>query len=230
MRSAQAEGLYLVSLNWLIESIDTGKILAEKDFIFDTAVAPAPVSKPDGASTSQTTIAPRTGIRTSKRTASNLKDMNVDKDDEQEKPATKKPKTTVKGGAADGEPEAEVKPRAKRSATSQKDKERTEEEEMDIDDDEQAEKSTSKKPKAAAKGKKNEKLTDEEKPVPVKPKTTARGKGKGKGKAKQEITPEPEEDEEEAEEEQKPKMKTVIKKGKAPVDELCPGSSKLSAT
>lgn len=205
MKSAQAAGLYLVSLNWLLESIEADKVLAEKDYIFDAAVAPAPA--PSGPSSSQgsATAAPRVGTRVSKRTASNLKDMVINSDDEKDNPPAKKTRAAVKGKPVNKDKDADK---------------------MDIDEDEGEEKPAPKKAGVVAKVKK---AKDEEKGADAKPVTAqTKGKGKGKGKAVAKTAPKSEEeDEEEVEKEEiKPKMKTVIKKGKAPVDELCPGASR----
>lgn len=67
----------------------------------------------------------------------------------------------------------------------------------------------------AAKVAADEESEEETKPAAKKAKAMPVGKGKGKGKAKEEPG------EDEGEEEVK-KIKTVVKKGKAPVDELCP--------
>lgn len=239
MRSAQAAGLHLISLNWLLESIEARKVLAEKDFIFDTAVAPTPSNASNDVPTLQhnTVTAPRTGTRTSKRTASNLKDMGTDKDAEEEKPLAKKTKGVSKEQTI-GVGEMTKPTTKKATAVSRrraKDGEQ-DEDKMDIDKDEEEEEEKEqpvvKGDSAAAKVKTSEGVGPKgtEKPTAINPKTPAMSRGKGKGKAKKEATPEPEEEGEEEEEkkedEVKPKMKTVIKKGKAPVDELCPGSSK----
>lgn len=73
----------------------------------------------------------------------------------------------------------------------------------------------------AAKVAVDEESEEETKPAAKKAKAMPVGKGKGKGKAKEE----PEEDEGEEEKqkiEEVKKMKTIVKKGKAPVDEFCP--------
>jgi len=67
----------------------------------------------------------------------------------------------------------------------------------------------------------DEESEEETKPAAKKAKAMPVGKGKGKGKAKEE--PEEDEGEEGKQEiEEVKKMKTIVKKGKAPVDELCP--------
>lgn len=205
MKSAQAAGIYLVSLNWLLESIEADIVLAEKNYIFDAAAAPAAPAAPapSGPSSSQAsaTAAPRVGTRISKRTASNLKDMVIDSDEKKDNPPAKKTRSTAKGKAVDKDKDADK---------------------MDIDGEEEEEKPAPKKTKAAAKGKK---VKDEEKDADAKL-VTAQTKGKGKGKGKAAPKSEDEQEEEEEEEEVKPNMKTVIKKGKAPVDELCPGAGR----
>lgn len=207
MKSAQSAGLYLVSLNWLLESIEAGKVLAEKDYIFDAAVAPA--SAPSGPSTTRSNApaAPRVGTRVSKRTASNLKDMVIESDEEKEKPPIKKTRGAAKGKVVD-----EVKVVDK----------------MDVDEDEEEEEKPAPKKAGVVKGKKEKVEEKKADPKPV----AAKGKAKGKGKAVAKVTPKDDEEEEEEEkevkkEEVKPKMKTIIKKGKAPVDEFCPNRGRL---
>ncbi|RPA93621.1 PARP-domain-containing protein [Choiromyces venosus 120613-1] len=73
-------------------------------------------------------------------------------------------------------------------------------------------------PPPAAKVAAEEESEEETKPAAKKAKALSVGKSKGKGKAKEE----PKDEEEEEEKEKVKKMKTVVKKGKAPVDELCP--------
>jgi poly [ADP-ribose] polymerase len=61
---------------------------------------------------------------------------------------------------------------------------------------------------------------EEEEEEEVKLKKTTLVKGKGKAKAKKNVKEEEDKEEEEEEEEEKPVMKTIVKKGKAPVDEI----------
>lgn len=64
---------------------------------------------------------------------------------------------------------------------------------------------------------------EETKPAAKKAKAMPVGKGKGKGKGKAKEEPEEDEGEEEKQKiEEVKKMKTIVKKGKAPVDEFCP--------
>lgn len=227
MKSAQTAGLYLVSLNWLLESIEASKVLAEKDYIFDAAVAPVPASSGPSSSQASATTGPRVGTRVSKRTASNLKDMVIGSEEEKEKPPAKKTRGAAKEKAAEvadkmdvDEEEEEEKPAPKKGRATAKGKKAKEEEEKAKDEEE----------KEAVKNKK----IKEEKPA-AKP-VAAKGKAKGKGKAVAKVIPkddeeekeEEEEEEEEEKEEVKPKMKTITKrKGKAPVDELCPNRGRL---
>lgn len=180
VRSAQAAGIHVVSLDWLLESIESKRALAETGYFFGS-IQPAPTTT-TVAGKSADDSGPAPPRRMSKRTASNLKDMVKNEDQEEEKPAPKKTKGS---------------------------KSKNEDQDVDMED----------APPKAADGVKTVKEEDEKdtkdaaKPEEKKTKAST----KGKGKAKKEPTPQPEE--------VKPKMKTVIKKGKAPVDEYCPIAS-----
>lgn len=78
----------------------------------------------------------------------------------------------------------------------------------------------------AADGDKAKSDDQDQKPAAKKAKPDA----KGKGKAKQEPAKDDTKDEDEKDDNKKeePKMKTVVKKGKAPVDEFCPIARKTS--
>ncbi len=66
---------------------------------------------------------------------------------------------------------------------------------------------------------------EEEEDAPAPAKRGRKAKGKGKAKAKK-IKEEGEEDNDDAEEEEGAKMKSVVLKGKVPVDEHCPVKDK----
>lgn len=184
VRSAQASGIHVVSLDWLLESIESKKALAETGYVFGS-IQPAPTTTTVAGKSADGSDPAQPPRRMSKRTASNLKDMAKNEDQEEEKPAPKK----TKG--------------------SQGKSKRNEDQDVDMED----------APPKAADGVKTVKGEDEEdtKDAAKPEEKKAKASTKGKGKAKKEPTPEPEE--------VKPKMKTVIKKGKAPVDEYCPLAS-----
>lgn len=79
---------------------------------------------------------------------------------------------------------------------------------------------TSRPKRGAKKAPEPDKDQEEEEEEEVKLKKTTLVKGKGKAKAKKNVKEEEDKEEEEEEEEEKPVMKTVVKKGKAPVDEM----------
>ncbi|KAH8145222.1 uncharacterized protein LAJ45_10783 [Morchella importuna] len=186
VRSAQASGIHVVSLDWLLESIESKKALAETGYVFGS-IQPAPTTTTVAGKSADGSDPAQPPRRMSKRTASNLKDMAKNEDQEEEKPAPKK----TKG--------------------SQGKSKRNEDQDVDMED----------APPKAADGVKTVKGEDEEdtKDAAKPEEKKAKASTKGKGKAKKEPTPEPEE--------VKPKMKTVIKKGKAPVDEYCPLANRV---
>ena len=183
--------LHLVSIDWLLKSVDAGGKEPEADYALDaTAVG----SQPSGT----------------KRAA---------KDDvEEEDPASKKAKA-VDGTArpkrgkvtapvpADGPPAATTRPRGEKSATPAP----ALKEEDDGDEDKKKVAVGKARPKKAVNPPTPVKEEEGEEEQPVPKKIPVKGKGKGKAKAKAEK---------EEEEEEVVVMKTVVKKGKAPVDEL----------
>jgi poly [ADP-ribose] polymerase len=70
-----------------------------------------------------------------------------------------------------------------------------------------------------------DKAKDEDQNPPAK---KAKADAKGKGKAKQEPEKDETKNAEDDKKKEEPKIKTIVKKGKAPVDELCPVARKTS--
>ncbi|KAF8251255.1 PARP-domain-containing protein [Wilcoxina mikolae CBS 423.85] len=178
VKQAIENKLHIVSIDWLLTSVEKGAKQPESDHVINASVAPQ-----------------SSGVKRAADTA--LPDT---KDDEEPEPAAKKSK------AVDGT--ARPKRGAKKVPEPVKDEEEEEEEEA----------KPKKTTRAKGKGKAKQNVKDEEEEE-VKPKKTTLAKGKGKVKQNMKEE-EKEEEEEEEEEEEKPVMKTVVKKGKAPVDEM----------
>lgn len=194
----------LVSIDWLLKSLDAGAKEPEAEYALDaTAVG----SQPSG----------------NKRTAN-------DDADEEEDPVSKKVKA-VDGTARPKRKAATPKPAdaptaAAATTRSRRGKSATPApavKEEDEDEDSKKVAVGKGRPKKVAvpptpvKEEEEEEEGNKDSPPEKKKKASAKGKAKVKGKGKAAVKAE---DEEEEEEKENVVMKTVVKKGKAPVDEL----------
>lgn len=191
VRSAQAAGTHILSLDWLLKSIESKKVLAEAEFLYSSIQPTITTTVARASGNESDTLLP--ARRMSKRTASNLKDLTKNEDPEEEKPLPKKTRSG-KNDKSSKDDQDDVMTDAVTQIKEDKVKK------IKVDD--------------STKARKEEEEETEVKPAETKTKAST----KGKGKAKKEPTPE-------IEEIVKPKMKTVIKKGRAPVDEYCPIAS-----
>lgn len=189
IKQAQENKIPIVSIDWLLQSLEKVAQQPESDY---------PVSAADASQ-----AGPSQG---EKRAAH----PDAKDDDQEPEPAVKKAKAV--DGTARPKRGAKKEPEPVKDGGAKKDEKKDDKDEKG--DEENADKDEEEEEKPAAKKKK--------KAAP------AKGKAKAKKQTKKDEDEQKNDDQEEKEAEDTPVMKTVIKKGKAPVDVLSGLSCKLS--